>query len=303
MLPRFIHDFAADFGQLIKADEPFAFVRFHDGEYALIQGIVYDAKSGWSVDGPSWLQFPLRDALEQDPSLDGYYIGISPPSDCSEAASFYRQKVKLPGWRLTFATMFQAANYKKMAQLLRRYENPYVVACKNGDAIVPENGVRSGWDVDALVAKLLKIEGRPIFVAAGPCANVIIHKYWKQQDPGKRVTIIDVGSAIDKDIHGRSTRPVHDPASPERNRQCQWEEWHPFQPLTGKRRELAAQRTAQREVYANLAASGFQGTSGAKAGGTVTVRKFGEGIQSPSVRDRPVTNSGNKNVRILPPKK
>lgn len=302
MLPRFIQDFGADLGQFIRATEPFAFVRFHDGEYALLQGVPYDAKSGWSVDGPTWIQFPLEEALVES-QLDNYYIGISPPCDHSEAAAWYRPRVKLPKWKTTFATIFQGANYKKVHQLTRKYENPFIVACKNADVTVPENGLRKGWDVNAVVEKLLRVEGRTILVSAGPLANIIIHKYWKTQDPLKRTTIIDIGSAIDIDIHGKPTRRFHNPDSPERNHVCDWETWHAHQPMSGRRRERASRRTSQSETFRQLAEAGFTGTTGCKDKATEIHRRPAPGIQSASVRDQEVPNSGNKNVRIRPNKK
>jgi len=301
MRPRFIQKFQADFAQFVKADEPFAFVRFHDGEYAVIQGISYQARSGWSVDSPTWLQYPLQEALEAN--LDGFYIGISPPCDHSEAAAFYRGQIKCPKQRLTFATIFQHSNFKKTPQLLRHFQNPFVVSCKHGDVTVPQNGVRKGWDIDAVVRKLLKVESRPILVAAGPCANVIIHRYWKTQDPDKRVTIIDIGSALDLDVHGKRTRPYHDPQAKASQHHCDWDTWHAFQPLVGKRRERAMKRAAQNEVFAQLHDAGFKGTTGSKDGKTQIHRRAAKGIRSPAVRDRATTNSGNRNVRIRPSKK
>lgn len=299
MRPRFIQDFQSDFAQIIRADEPFAFSRFHDGEYAICQGVDYDAKSGWSVSGATWLQHPLLEALTEA-ELEDYYIGISPPCDHSEAASWYRSQVKVPKSRLTFATLFQHANFKKLPQLLRRFPEPVLVSCQNGDIKVPANGVKKGWDIDGAVRQLLRVEGRPIFVAAGPCSNVIIHRYWQRQEKSKRVTIIDIGSALDQDIHGKRTRPYHDPQSPTLRHKCDWEDWRPFQPMTGKRRERALRRSAQNDVFRQLHEDGFKGTTGSKEQKTEIVRRSGPGITSPAVRDREVSNSGSRNVRIRP---
>lgn len=307
MRPRFTQDFAADFAQIVTADEPFALSRFHDGEYALLNGIDYDAKSGWSVDGPSWLQFSLQESLLEDPG-EGYYVGISPPCDSSEAAAYYRKELKLPKSRITFATVFQQANYKKVGQLLRRFRNPILVACKNADVMVPENGVRKSWDIDRVVKQLLQPnpgdESRPIFVAAGPCANVIIHRYWKQQDPEKRVTIIDIGSALDESIHGRATRRFHEVDSSERNHVCGWEDWKPYQPLTGERREKAVRRQAHAQVFQQLHENGFKGTTGSKEQNTM-IRRPADGVLgsgSGSVRDKVTSNTKMAHVRIRAPK-
>jgi hypothetical protein len=259
VLPKFTQDFSTDFAQLLRADEPFALVRFHDGEYRLCEGLLYDARSGWHVDGPTWIQFPLREALACN--VEGYYVGISPPCDVSEAANYYRSRVKVPSDRLTFATIFMHANYKSLPLFLRKYKDPVLVACKNGDIKVPANGMREAWDLDAVVEELMKVEGRPIFVSAGPCADVIIHRYWTRQPAEKRVTIIDTGSALDLDIHGKPTRDFHSDKAAQRHK-CDWNEWHPFQALTPKRLQREAKKSARRRLNRQLAEQGFKSNLG-----------------------------------------
>lgn len=293
--PRFVQDFNLDFVQVLKADEPFAFARFHDGEYALLQGIQHTAKSGWSSDGPTWLQFPLLEALTED-QLEGYYIGISPPCDHSEAASWYRSKIKLKKPFVTFATLFQHANYKRLPMLLRAYKDPVLVACKNGDITVPQDGIRRGWNVDAVVEKLLKVEGRPVFVAAGPCANVIIHRYWQRQDPGKRVPIIDIGSILDPTIHGKPTRRFHDPNSDELRHRCDWEQWHAFQELSGKRLEREMRKVAASQTFRRLQDSGFEETVGGRERRKRHHRRA-EGSTNRNIRDASPGVAGNRNIR------
>jgi len=293
--PRFVQDFNIDFAQFLKADEPFAFSRFHDGEYALLQGIMHKAKSGWSVDGPTWLQHPLLEALTEN-QLEHYYVGISPPCDHSEAASWYRNRVKVKKPYVTFATIFQHANYRRLPMLLRAFPEPVLVSCKNGDITVPRNGVRRSWNIDAVVEKLLQVEGRPIFVAAGPCANVIVHRYWQRQDPDKRVTILDIGSILDPTIHGQATRRFHDSTSDEQRHRCDWEDWRPFQELTGKRLEREMRKVANAQVFRRLQDDGFEETIGSKERRKRHYKRAA-GSSNPNIRDASRGVGGNRNVR------
>lgn len=258
MLPNFTQNFVKDFYEILKADEPFAFSRFHDGEYHLIEGLCYNARSNWEVVGKCWLQEDLREALAED--SPGYFLGISPPCEFSESAAYYRGTLKIPKHRLTFSTVFSHANHRLVGELGKKWPGAIVVSCKNGDITVPETGPEKPWDVDAVVDQLLAVKDTAILVAAGPCANLIVHRYWKRQDPNKRVTILDVGSAIDPVVHGEVTREYQEKDSISRVHKCEWEKWHYFVPLNQKRRDKDAQRAALRKSYKALESSGAQGS-------------------------------------------
>ena len=122
-----------------------------------------------------------------------------------------------------------------------RFPDAAIVAPHNGDFAVPPHGVTHEWDVDLLVKKLLDVD-RPIFVAAGPCANIIIVRYWNAQMPEKRQTIIDVGAAIDRRVHGKITRAYN----MKQRHLCSWDSWHPFAPVSNKQhRQQEAHKRAQ----------------------------------------------------------
>lgn len=240
----FRQDFTADFNAIVEAQGPFGFIRFNDGEHAILQGLAYRSASGWGVSEVSpWLQGELRDALVNPP--EGVYIGISSPCCIAQAAAYYRTVVRVPPHHVTFASLFSHRNFRRVGALFARYPDPVIVAPRNADFLVPPDGVAHEWDIDRLVKNLLDVD-RPIFVAAGPCANLIITRYWKAQSPEKRQAILDVGAAIDRRIHGQVTRAYN--LKPKHA--CSWDKWHPFAPATSKNQK---QREAQQRMQAAFA--------------------------------------------------
>lgn len=305
MLPSFIQDFRKDFDQFLREDlEPFAFVRFHDGEYHVIEGLDYQSRSGWTTDGgPTWIQYPLLDALAYTES--NYYIGISSPCDHSEAAHSYRRRLagRSENNHLTFSSIFAHANYARFSQVSKRYEDAVVVGSTDRcDFKVPSNGVTSQWDVDGLIEQLQTIEGRPIFVSAGPCSNVIIHHYWTRQPPDRRVTIIDVGAAIDEKIHGKTTRDYHKKGTGVAHR-CEWESWVPFQPLTESRRLAAARKHAFSTRFQQLQDDGFKDRIGPYRSPGITRERKSDRCGTHIKDRRPPGPLNNRNVKNRNPPK
>jgi hypothetical protein len=197
-------DHARDFDAILAAEEPFALVRFGDGEAAIIAGQAHKAANNeWAVaKGDTWLRIPLMKSLLRAGA--GYCVGL-PPGCCLPKHTALHHRARVPLGQRTFATIFLHGNLARVPELLDRYQ-PLVVGPR-GEIKIPEHAVEIGCDVDAIVADLLTVE-RPMVVAAGPLANVIIDRYWKRQAPEKRQTILDIGSALD--FHqGRASRYYH----------------------------------------------------------------------------------------------
>ncbi len=213
--------FRADLERFLHPKEPVALARFHDGECHMLQGEPYNARSGWRLYRPSWMQDRLVASLEAD--MEGYWVGISPPCDWPEGTAVFRPHVATVR-RMTFATIFWHSNYAPFMAAIKggSLKDACIVTSGKGDYKVPKNGAVEPWDLDGLVDELLQ-EQRTILVAAGPCACVIVHEYWKRADPQKRQTILDVGAAIDPIVHGRNTRDFHDPSSPLRQHVCSFQ--------------------------------------------------------------------------------
>lgn len=245
------HDFIKDFNFLLNEKEPFAFVRYHDGEHAILEGIPYRAASKWTSLGDDvWFRDELKETLTAD--LDRFFRGISPPCCTPQAADYYRKHVKDNNGTVTFATLFQFKNFRRMNVLRRKFVNPLIVGSgKSVDIRVPVNGVSKAWDMDAVVDKMIQSK-RPIFVAAGPCANVLIYRYWTRQAKDKRQFVLDVGAAFDLEIHGRETREYHKKSSRMHAHICSWDDWKPFTPVTAKQRIEASERTAVQAKFKNF---------------------------------------------------
>jgi len=233
----FSQDYIKDFDSLLVQRDPFALTRFHDGEHAILSHQPYHAASHWGTQGADvWFEGELRAALETE--IRGFCIGISPPCCTPAATEYYRRHVRCREEQLTFSTIFHFSNYKRVSALQKRFSDAVIIGSGKADIEVPKNGVSSEWDLQAVVDKMLHID-RPFLLAAGPCANVIIYRYWRLQEAHKRQTVIDVGAALDTQLHGASTRPYHDEGSTLKRHTCDWNTWKPFG-LPGPKKETAS---------------------------------------------------------------
>ena len=222
----FSHAFSQDLSTIITALEgkhPFALNRFADGERMIIEGTKINIRKShdeWDSGPTCELRQPLMDALLY--TEIGYHIGFSCPCCSASDREFYKHKVNLPESRLTYSNVFVNANYDRWSQW---YVNkPCVLVSSSSyspDHLrVPKNAVQ--WDgIDGIVNALLADQDTaPIFVAAGPAAKVIVHRYWMRSRRDR--SIVDVGSSLDPLIHRAQTRGYHMPGHPNRSKVCQW---------------------------------------------------------------------------------
>jgi 2-polyprenyl-3-methyl-5-hydroxy-6-metoxy-1,4-benzoquinol methylase len=215
---RFTQEFVKDFEQIDLWGRPFAFARFGDGERSICRGVPVACSDGWSFNGgSSTFASDLYASLISD--FPDYYVGISDTCCDREAHEWFMKRVRVPLDRLTFANILVNGNYQRFRATDLR--GTVVVASEGGDFTVPEDIAGTGFEIDGLVERLLRVD-RPILVAAGPAACVIVHRYWQRADAEKRQSIMDVGSAIDEFTKRRKTRRYHFPGSPTANRICRW---------------------------------------------------------------------------------
>lgn len=225
----FTQKFAADFDAILAATSPFALARWGDGEIAIMDGHAHRSADAWQTRGPVWLRDDLYSALRY--SADGYCVGV-PPVCCIGGGMRLRPAVRVPREQQCCSTIFLHGNLKRIGELVDRFSDALIVGSWFGDESfrVPPDGVTVPWDLDGFVTRLLAVE-RPILLAAGPCANVMVWKYWSQQAPEARQTIIDVGSALD--VHfGRRTRHYHDTMH---KHVCRWTEQDPIEHEVSRR--------------------------------------------------------------------
>jgi len=200
----FCLDHRKDFEAILVATNPFALVRFGDGEAAILKGAPHAAANDeWtSLGGHHWLQDPLRQALIRN--VPGFCVGV-PPSCCLRGCADLLKEVTAPRNQVTFATLFLHGNLRRVRELLLRD----MVLVGPGRTIgVPSRGVEAAFDLDPIVEAMLQTD-RPMAVSAGPLANVLIDMYWQRQEPSRRQIALDVGSALDFALSGRPTRQYH----------------------------------------------------------------------------------------------
>lgn len=238
----FRQKFVADFSAItsrIESGTPFAFVRFGDGEDAIIRGRRHVARSdGWiwphgglgaDADLPDLLYRSLVGGCD-DPD---WFVGVSAFKHHQKSHEFYLRELKMYGpdmSRVTFAEIFSFSNYTRFLGWTERIggiSRARFSICGPGsnttyrvpfDAMqsLSSGGKPGAAEIAKQVADEMMIDSMagvrlPIFVAAGPLANLIIQRYWTECNPARRRTIIDVGSALANYLHGRRNRGYQNP--------------------------------------------------------------------------------------------
>lgn len=209
---------------MVRQGEPFAFVRFADGE-----GSIIDNNTAWlrrRRASASWEHIPKRKEDEEfrQKLIDSlsyndknYFIGIPCRQAHQRRFHYLFDKLKgmttIPEEQLTFSTVFKDYNWKK-------YLDIFVPLCTNRECYLVSNefakGPKESWlqfkkhfsvprgnahlscdktyDIIKEYIDENKTEGAVFLFAAGPGTNVIIHKLWKEN---KHNTYIDIGSTLD----------------------------------------------------------------------------------------------------------
>lgn len=224
----FTRNFRSDYDAIqsrLQDGQPFALTRFGDGEWALLNQKPYKAASGWTSKGQSWISGPLMESLCAE--LDDYCVGYSPPCCHPKCVNFYAENVRVPKLRRTFATVFFHGNFGRAKAFFSRLPS-VLIGCADGcDIKVPRLATEAPCDVDEIIQQMLEVRDRPILLAAGPLACVLVHRYWRwtRSTPERRVSCIDIGGLLDERLHGKKTRYYHDPSSGLHRHFCSWDDW------------------------------------------------------------------------------
>jgi hypothetical protein len=229
----FKQDFTTDFDAIAAAlhlgyaGPPIALSRFGDGEYAILQNMVHNAKSdGWEWGGQENHEFQdlLRHSLIAGSWLDDYYVGISAANHHPRAHAWYMGQLlgdNVPLSKITFASLFIFSNYDRFLPLIDSMDRFITVGGSDRcDYQTPRSPSDPAWKNSAseIVCELQKIDlVDAILVSAGPWASILIHRYWQMTESDRRNTIIDVGSAMDEKMRGRRSRQYHNPYSVHRS--------------------------------------------------------------------------------------
>jgi hypothetical protein len=226
-MTKFFTDFDF-FTQKIRSDEPFALVRYGDGEIALMQGEAVGVNTqAYNVDGwfaPAKLTLVGRQLLDTlGHTESNYHYAIPTPTEGNY--QFFTEKLQTTN--ITFANLWVNANYQKMKEFYTTLDKSVYVVCNQNanpqnfpfDVLelfpFPEQCI-SYWEwfgegyLQQLIEYTSQVSGQTFFISAGPVSEILIHHMY-QSNPNNQY--IDVGSSIDEFVHGRQTRPYMNPAT------------------------------------------------------------------------------------------
>ena len=220
---KFVQNFRRDLKQIRFTGEPYALVRFGDGERAFCEHRPITAGAErWHYDGTdtATARKVLQTVTADEEEL---YIGISCPCCDASGHAWYMSTVRAPADRITYANIFVNGNYSTFKRKLDALpRDAYtLVSCKHGDITVPANCINPEFDYSDVVVAM-QASNKPIFVAAGPIKCGIIYDYWTTTHAKDRQIVLDVGSAMDSYIHGKPTRRYHIAGTPTSTRICRW---------------------------------------------------------------------------------
>jgi hypothetical protein len=212
----FSHEFKNDL-ELINNEllnkRPFAFSKYADGEYFILQNKPIRNIDNWFFDPNLDQRFMnmLRDSLAYKD--DGYYVGISCPCCHKESYDWFLQTVGSDYGNTTFANIFVNSNYPyyldQLIPTFNTYGNIYLVCNgrSNKEKIKQKLNVTDFFGIGDeafktdlhLIDDLLNfvnqnnIKGALFLFSAGPFGNVLAHKLWENN---KNNTYLDIGSTL-----------------------------------------------------------------------------------------------------------
>ncbi len=220
------------FWQKIEKGENFVFLRYGDGERAIMTGKSVKAQEGWL--SPDYVGDLGNDLLKTINLNDNKIIyGISCP--CCDIVAYYWYRSRLKSTNITFSNLLVNHNYKdfiyKFEDLKRdaifignyRAENKPIANLNILKYYSVSNDCFSFWDNEApkMLEQIKKDFGDKnnllYVVSAGPMSEPIIYDLY-QNNPNN--CYIDFGSSIDKYIHEAQTRPYMDESTPYAKQNC-----------------------------------------------------------------------------------
>ncbi len=216
----------------IEKGENITFLRYADGERAVMTGQVIDGVDGWvSPSDVSKLGKDLLTSLEINDAR--VYYAVSCP--CCDHPAYYWYSTRITNPNITFANLWVNANYPKFIKSFEKL---------NRDAVVIANFRAAGKQIgnlkilkhysigddcfdfwenhgNELLANIKKDFGDRnnllFVVSAGPMSEVIIAELYKNNPDN---CYIDFGSSIDRYYKGKQTRLYEDRKSVYAKRNC-----------------------------------------------------------------------------------
>jgi hypothetical protein len=213
---------------LVRSPMPFAFVRFGDGEVDFLRGHKRRDRDGWTTTGKSLklIQMQLGKVLEI--TEEDFYIGTLCRGDRRDLAGHLWPRIKQALKYITFSRLFMYGNTEKARTFFAHEltEPIFLVANRAAegkkigtnfiegtyfwrDRIVDQWHKHSEATLRELRTLAMEHQNQLFLVAGGPVAKIAIAQMWKANRANRYV---DIGSTLDREIHGRSTRLSHDPS-------------------------------------------------------------------------------------------
>lgn len=217
----------------IESGENITFLRFADGERAIMTGTPVDAQEGgWS--SPSYISKLGKDLLiSLTIDNEDVYYAISCP--CCDEAAYYWYTTRILNKNITFANLWINANYGKFLKSFELLQRDTIVIANYRSKDKPIGNLNilkhysvgddciSFWENEAetLINSIKEDFGNRnnllYVVSAGPMSETIIYALYKNNPKN---TYIDFGSSIDKYYRGAISRPYMIKDSPYYSKNC-----------------------------------------------------------------------------------
>ena len=183
--------------------EQVGLARFGDGEERMYMGGSYHCSDGW-VSTPnknSIYRKKLGETIRF--SHPNYYIGIRYPRSLKMFA-WDVNNITTPPERICDSCLFVNSRWGIIRKWFRavRAKCVLVGSGKGVNFRIPHNCISPEYKYGALLKKLLKVT-KPILLAAGPLANILVMEYLKA---GGKQSIVDIGTVLDVEMFGHATR-------------------------------------------------------------------------------------------------
>lgn len=210
---------------LLENNDSFVFVRYGDGEVALMNGDDISENTqafvvdNWKSTGNTKLGLDLKLSLTNK----DWYFGI-PCKCCNEKCKNYLLTLlNLPDEKITYANLWVNSNYELFLNWVKNINDEVIlIANQNAEnnlndfpfkikefVPMPDNCVdyyeTNSESLIVSLKNIVKKHTNSLFlISAGPLSEVIIHHMYNEKKINKYV---DVGSSLDEYIHKKITRP------------------------------------------------------------------------------------------------
>lgn len=203
----FTRDFKADLLVLLDAiqrREVFGFARFNTGEAGILQNKPTHARgSGWKFDPARNADYHEALSAAFHCTAQNFYPAISCPCCNPPEFQWYEKNLSRPWCNVTFATLLMGSNWPAARKWLLDHRSEYIlVSPVLGDIIVPKNTFEPESTPWLPFFEQLIGAVKPVMFAAGPLGKILCH----QLLPFAKGPLVDIGSTLDVEMFGKSTR-------------------------------------------------------------------------------------------------